>query len=330
MGGIRRQRKKIIPPGHPYDLARLERELPLVGEYGLRNKRELWKARTVLSKARQQARDLLALDPEVRSQREQELLSRLSRFGMLSKGADLDSVLALDVKTVLDRRLQTIVHRMGLASTPYQARQFIAHRHIAIDKGVVTSPSRLITVKEEEGLAYAPRSPLNDPNHPSRPQAPPVVEEPEKAKPVPKEEKPKPKPAPKAKPVPKEEKPKPKEKKEEVKPKEEKPKEEKPKPKPAPKAKPAPEAKEAPKEKTPPVKPKEEKSKVATIADLSQIEGIGAKTAMLLQDHGFKSAQKIAGSKADDLTKVPGIGQATAEKIIKNAKALVKKAGDGK
>ncbi len=48
---------------------------------------------------------------------------------------------------------------------------------------------------------------------------------------------------------------------------------------------------------------------------------------MLLQDHGFKSAQKIAGSTADDLTKVPGIGQATAEKIIKNAKALVKKAG---
>lgn len=326
MGGIRRQRKKIITPGHPYDLARLERELPLVGEYGLRNKRELWKARTILSKARQQARDLLALDPEVRSQREQELLSRLSRFGMLSKGADLDSVLALDVKTVLDRRLQTIVHRIGLASTPYQARQFIAHRHIAIDKGVVTSPSRLITVKEESGIAYAPRSPLNDPSHPSRPQAPPVVEEPEKAKPAPKEEKPKEKkPEPKAKPAPKEEKPKVAEKKEEV-----KPKEEKPKPKAEPKAEPAPEVKEAPKEKKPPAKPKEEKSKVATIADLSQIEGIGAKTAMLLQDHGFKSAQKIAGSSAEDLTKVPGIGQATAEKIIKNAQALVKKAGEGK
>ncbi|MCG3222432.1 MAG: 30S ribosomal protein S4, partial [Candidatus Heimdallarchaeota archaeon] len=214
MGGIRRQKKKIITPGHPYDQARLERELPLVGEYGLRNKRELWKARTVLSKARQRARDLLALDPEIRDQREQELLSRLSRFGMLSQSADLDSVLAIDVKTVLDRRLQTIVHRMGLASSPYQARQFIVHRHIAINKGIVTSPSRLITVQEENGIAYAPRSPLNDPQHPSRPQAPPVVEEPEKTE----------KPKPKAAPAPKEEKPKVVEKKEEVKPKEEKPK----------------------------------------------------------------------------------------------------------
>ncbi len=338
MGGIRRQKKKSISPGHPYDQARLERELPLVGEYGLRNKRELWKARTVLSKARHQARDLLALDPEVRSQREQELLSRLSRFGMLSQSADLDSVLAIDVKTVLDRRLQTIVHRMGLANSPYQARQFIAHRHIAIDKGIVTSPSRLITVKEENGIAYAPRSPLNDPQHPSRPQAPPVVEEPEKTekpkpkskpKPAPKEEKPKPK-EDKPKPAPKEDKPKVVEKKEEVKPKvvekkeEVKPKEEKPKPKPAP------EVKEAPKEKKPPVKPKEEKSKVATIADLSQIEGIGAKTAMLLQDHGFKTAQKIAGSSVEDITQVPGIGPAIAEKIIKNAKTLVKKSGEGK
>ena len=320
MGGIRRQKKKIVTPGHPFDQARLERELPLVGEYGLRNKRELWKARTVLSKARKQARDLLALDPEIRSQREQELLSRLSRFGMLSQSADLDSVLAIDVKTVLDRRLQTIVHRMGLANSPYQARQFIAHRHIAIDKGIVTSPSRLITVNEENGIAYAPRSPLNDPQHPSRPQAPPVVEEPEKTE----------KPKPKAKPAPKEDKPKVVEKKEEVKPKvvekkeEVKPKEEKPKPKPAP------EVKEAPKEKVPPVKPKEEKSKVATIADLSQIEGIGAKTAMLLQDHGFKTAQKIAGSSVEDITQVPGIGPAIAEKIIKNAKALVKTAGEGK
>ncbi|NPD87172.1 MAG: 30S ribosomal protein S4 [Asgard group archaeon] len=360
MGGIRRQRKKIITPGHPYDQARLERELPLVGEYGLRNKRELWKARTVLSKARQQARGLLALDPDIRSQRERELLSRLSRFGMLSESADLDSVLALDVKTVLDRRLQTIVFRIGLASTPYQARQFISHRHIAIDKGVVTSPSRLITVKEESGIAYAPRSPLNNPQHPSRPQAPPVVEEPEKtekprpkAKPAPKEEQRKPapkeeqrKPAPKEeqrKPAPKEEQPRVIEKKAEVKPKEVekkaevkpkevekkaevKPKEEQPKPKPTP----TPEVKEAPKEKKPPAKPIEEKSKVATIADLSQIEGIGAKTAMLLQDHGFKTAQKIAGSSVDDITKVPGIGPATAEKMIKNAKALVKKAGEGK
>ncbi|MHA1203020.1 MAG: 30S ribosomal protein S4, partial [Candidatus Heimdallarchaeaceae archaeon] len=176
MGGIKRQRKKIETPGHPYDKVRLERELPLVGTYGLRNKRELWRARTILSTARQQARGLLALDPEARKTREQELLSRLSRFGMLPQNSNLDSVLALEIKVVLERRLQTIVFRKGLAASPYQARQFITHRHIAIGTGVATSPSRLITVAEEDLINYAPRSPLNDQSHPSRPQAPPVFD----------------------------------------------------------------------------------------------------------------------------------------------------------
>ena len=174
MGGIKRTRKKLETPGHPYDKVRLERELPLVGNYGLRNKRELWKARTILSTARQQARGLLALDAEIRENRERELLSRLSRFGMLPPNSDLDSVLGLDVKVVLERRLQTLVFRKGLATSPYQARQFIVHRHIAIGTGVATSPGRLITVAEEDLINYAPRSPMMDQTHPSRPQAPPV------------------------------------------------------------------------------------------------------------------------------------------------------------
>ncbi|MHA2357526.1 MAG: 30S ribosomal protein S4 [Candidatus Heimdallarchaeaceae archaeon] len=319
MGGIKRQRKKIITPGHPYDKARLDRELPLVGEYGLRNKKELWKARTILSKARQQARGLLALDPDIRTQRENELLSRLSRFGMLQKGSDLDSVLALDVRTVLDRRLQTIVFRKGLASSPYQARQFIAHRHIAINGGVVTSPGMMVTVKDEEELTYAPRSPLNDTHHPARPQAPPTIPEfeaeKEKLKPeeaiAPEAEElepvvEKPKPAPKPK-------------------KEAPPKEKKPEPTPKPKPEPKPKVKE----EKPPEK-KEVKTKVETIADLSNLDGVGAKTAMLLQDHGFKSINKIAETSVEDLSQVPGIGKATAEKIIKNAKDYLKKSGGKK
>lgn len=159
MGGIRRYKKKILTPGHPYDKDRIERELPLVGEYGLRNKKELWKARTLLSKARQQARALLALTPEIREQRATELLSRLTRFGMLPQGGDLDSVLALNVKTVLNRRLQTVVFRKGLASSPYQARQFITHRHIALNSAVITAPGMLVKIDEEEHIAYAPSSP---------------------------------------------------------------------------------------------------------------------------------------------------------------------------
>ena len=299
MGGIRRQKKKIITPGHPYDKARLERELPLVGEYGLRNKKELWKARTILSKARQQARALLAHTPEVRKQREEELLSRLIRLGMLSQGGDLDSVLALEVRTVLNRRLQTIVHKKGLASTPYQARQFIVHRHIAINNGVVTSPGRLITTSEEEVINYAPRSPLADSKHPSRPQAPPVIEEVEVKQ--------------------KKEAPKKKELEDEP--------PEKLEVKPKPKAEPKPKVEE----KKPPAKPKAEpKKKVVEEADLSLIEGVGPKTAMVLKDHGLDTVEKISKISAEELSQVPGIGKATAEKVINNAKAFLKTKGGSK
>ena len=299
MGGIRRQKKKIITPGHPYDKARLERELPLVGEYGLRNKKELWKARTILSKARQQARALLAHTPEVRKQREEELLSRLIRLGMLSQGGDLDSVLALEVRTVLNRRLQTIVHKKGLASTPYQARQFIVHRHIAINNGVVTSPGRLITTSEEEVINYAPRSPLADSKHPSRPQAPPVIEE--------------------VGIKPKKEAPKKKELEDEP--------PEKLEVKPKPKAEPKPKVEE----KKPPAKPKAEpKKKVVEEADLSLIEGVGPKTAMVLKDHGLDTVEKISKISAEELSQVPGIGKATAEKVINNAKAFLKTKGGSK
>ena len=282
MGGIRRQRKKIMTSGHPYDKTRIDQELPLVGEYGLRNKKELWKARTVLSKARQQARALLALPAEVREQREKELLSRLANLGVLPPGSDLDSVLALDVRTVLNRRLQTVVHKKGLANSPYQARQFIAHRHIAIERAVVTSPGRLIKVNEEENIDYAPLSPLIDKSHPARPQAPPTTEVPPEKKEAPKARK--------------------------------KPKTDQPKP-------PAREEKPVPKKEVdqpkPPAKPKVLK------VDVSEIKGVGAKTAMLLKEGGFDTVDKIASTKVEDLTKVPGIGDATAKKMIDEAKNIL-------
>ncbi len=336
MGGIKRQRKKIETPGHPYDKARLERELPLVGTYGLRNKRELWRARTILSTARQQARGLLALDPEARKTREQELLSRLSRFGMLPQNSNLDSVLALEIKVVLERRLQTIVFRKGLAASPYQARQFITHRHIAIGTGVATSPSRLITVAEEDLISYAPRSPLNDQGHPSRPQAPPAFDagQPEK-KEEPKRGRTGRDGKPRRKEAPKREAPKREAPKKEV-PKREAPKREAPKKE----VKTIPEVKkEAPKKETPkpsvktiPEVKKEVPKKEAKISDLdiSLIKGIGAKTAMLLKENGFDTVGKIAKATTDELSKVPGVGPATASAMNSEAKVLLSKEAEDK
>lgn len=45
MGDPRKPRKKWSPPGHPWVKERLIEEMKLMGEYGLRNKREIWIAR---------------------------------------------------------------------------------------------------------------------------------------------------------------------------------------------------------------------------------------------------------------------------------------------
>ena len=138
----------------------LQAELKLMGLYGLRNKRELWRAKTMVSNFRRIARSLLSQPPEVREKREMELLNKLYRLGLLDEGAVLDDVLDLRVEDLLERRLQTLVWRKGLAKTPYQARQLITHGHIAIGGRKVYSPGYIVKREEEELISYAPTSPF--------------------------------------------------------------------------------------------------------------------------------------------------------------------------
>jgi small subunit ribosomal protein S4 len=79
MGGIRKPKKKYVAPGHPWQKTRLADELIYVGEYGLRNKRELWRHRTMLARFRGTARDLVALPAESRGKQEEQLLNHVNR-----------------------------------------------------------------------------------------------------------------------------------------------------------------------------------------------------------------------------------------------------------
>ncbi len=160
MGDPRKPRKKWMSPGHPWRKERLEAELRLVGEYGLRNKREIWIAQTIIRKFRHQARSLLAAPKEIREKAEKALLRRLYKMGLLPENATLDDVLRLTVEDLLERRLQTIIYKKGLARTVYQARQLIVHGHIAIAGRRITSPGYIVTREEEDLVDYAPTSPF--------------------------------------------------------------------------------------------------------------------------------------------------------------------------
>ena len=168
MGDPRKQRRKYETPRFPWRTDVLNAELRLIGQYGLRNKRELWRHKTTLSRFREIARSLSGMPAEQRERLEKQLLDRLNRLGILPETAALDDVLDLSLEDLLERRLQTMVFNKGLAKSIYQARQLITHGHVAIDGKRVPSPSYIVLRDEEAKLAYAPTSKLSTPNHPLR------------------------------------------------------------------------------------------------------------------------------------------------------------------
>ena len=179
MGDPKKQRKKFETPRFRWRKDILQEELKLIGQYGLRNKHELWRHKTMLSKTRGIARSLIGKTPEERVKMENELLTRLKKLGILSETAVLDNVLDLSIEDLLERRLQTIVFRKGLARTIFQSRQLITHGHVNIENRRVTVPSYTVSKEEEEQVMYSPQSDLVNEAHPLRQALSIVAKEPE-------------------------------------------------------------------------------------------------------------------------------------------------------
>jgi small subunit ribosomal protein S4 len=168
MGDPRKVRRKLEGPRHPFNKTRIEEEMMYMGRYGLRNKKEIWKAQTILRKYRSRARASLALPELQREDERKVLVKKLFRMGIMANEQGLtDDVLSLTVEMFLKRRLQSVVHELGLANSPWQARQMISHGHIAISGRKVTAPSYHVKRGEEELIAYSPSSPYNDSAHPA-------------------------------------------------------------------------------------------------------------------------------------------------------------------
>ena len=174
MGHPKFPRKQYDTPLHPWKEERIKQEREFMKKYGLKNHQEIWRAKTFLGKYRQHARELLARmgsrDPQIKREGDQ-LLFHLTRMGILPLGGSLDDVLALEIESVLSRRLQTLVYLKGFSSTADQSRQLINHGHVKIGDHKVTIPGYLVT-KDEEGLiGYTAASPLNELSHPARPKS---------------------------------------------------------------------------------------------------------------------------------------------------------------
>eukprot|EP00180_Rhodochaete_pulchella_P000394 Plantae.Rhodophyta-Rhodochaete_pulchella.ctg12750.p2 GENE.Plantae.Rhodophyta-Rhodochaete_pulchella.ctg12750~~Plantae.Rhodophyta-Rhodochaete_pulchella.ctg12750.p2 ORF type:complete len:165 (-),score=26.74 Plantae.Rhodophyta-Rhodochaete_pulchella.ctg12750:227-721(-) len=137
--------------------------MQIVGKYGLRNKREVWRVMLVLSRMRSSARTLLTLDEKDQRRLFEgaALLRRCTRLGLLDETKQsLDYVLSLKVQDFLERRLQTQVFKLGLAKSIHHARVLIRQRHIRVGKQMVNVPSFLVQTDSQKHIDFSLHSPL--------------------------------------------------------------------------------------------------------------------------------------------------------------------------
>ncbi len=146
---MRKSKKKYKRPRILWNTARIEKDKELKMKFGLVRKKEIWSAETLLRKYRRLARKLVGVKNE---ENEKVVLTKLIGMGMLEKGAVLDDVLGMNVEDILNRRLQTVLVKKGLANTPKQARQLVVHGHVRIAERTSKSPGRLILRDEEDKL----------------------------------------------------------------------------------------------------------------------------------------------------------------------------------
>jgi len=148
-----RQKKKYSGPKHPWKKDRIDEEHGLAKEYGIRRMQEIWKMRAVVRNWQRQAKEIagMRIGPK-RDETQKILLEKIQKYGILGADIDLDDVLGLTLKDILDKRLETIVFKRGMALTQLQARQFIVHGKVAVNGKKLNSPSYLVKVGDEVGF----------------------------------------------------------------------------------------------------------------------------------------------------------------------------------
>ncbi|MBL7160364.1 MAG: 30S ribosomal protein S4 [Candidatus Aenigmarchaeota archaeon] len=158
---MKKLRKRFKRPKRPYDTEQLKEGKELKKSYGLRRKKEIWIAEEMVRGFRQRARKLISVSDK---EKEEILLKKLAKLGLLPKGSSLDDVLGLTVSNLLERRLETIVFKAGMAKTTKQARQSIVHGFVRVKGRKTVFPSYIVTVEEESAI----KSSFKQPKPPTR------------------------------------------------------------------------------------------------------------------------------------------------------------------
>ena len=144
---MKRKHKSYSRPKRPFDKLRIEEEEEIKKEFGLKNKKEIWKAEAKTKSIRKKAKKLIKSSPED----QKKLFAQLQKIGL--KVNSISDILALDKKDYLNRRLQTLVLKNKLCTTPKAARQMITHRKIFVNGNIINVPSYIVPVEFESKIS---------------------------------------------------------------------------------------------------------------------------------------------------------------------------------
>lgn len=152
---MKRKHKTYSKPKRPFDKTRIEEEAKIKQEFGLKNKKEIWKAEAKIKSMREKAKKLISAGAE----EQQALFDRLKKIGL--EVNSIADVLSLDKRDYLKRRLQTIVVSKKITTTSKSARQLIVHKKILIDGKVVNAPSYIVPVELENKISKKKKDKTN-------------------------------------------------------------------------------------------------------------------------------------------------------------------------
>lgn len=143
---MKRKHKSYSRPKRPFDKSRLDEEREIKKEFGLKNKREIWKTEARIKSIREKAKRLISAG----AQQQELLFNKLRKIGL--KVESISDVLGLNKNDYLTRRLQTIVVKKKLATTMKSARQLITHKKVLVNGKVIDSPSYVVPMGLEDKI----------------------------------------------------------------------------------------------------------------------------------------------------------------------------------
>ena len=89
---MKRKHKTYSKPKRPFDKARIDEEAEIKKEFGLKNKREIWKAEAKIKSMREKAKKLISADES----KQHSLFEQLKKIGI--KVESIADVLGLEKK----------------------------------------------------------------------------------------------------------------------------------------------------------------------------------------------------------------------------------------